>query len=199
MDNFKILENDDLGALASPFRRQLLDELRETPASASHIARRHDMSRQRVGYHMRELVKAGYLEVVEERQQRGLKEQLYRVRSFAYVHATVHATESIDDDRHQQDRFAWATLLNLMAKGLWDLIKIRRLADARRQRVATLAMETRLRFRNPSERKAFTEELIQAVNAVSEKYQVPDEEDGRDFRLLVGAYPHLDERRQLNG
>jgi DNA-binding transcriptional ArsR family regulator len=185
MEAFKVLEQQDLGALASPFRQQLLEELKEEPASASHIARRHDMSRQRVGYHMRELVKAGYLEIASERQQRGLKEQLYRVRSFVYVHAGMSEREG----RSLQDRFSWATLLNQLAAALGDLVSIRRLADAQDKRVATLGLESEIRFASPAERRAFSEELILAVENLVEKYHSEDAVEGRSFNLLLGAWP----------
>ncbi len=58
MDTFKILERQELGAMASPFRQQLLHAL-TTPGSAIGLARRFEMSRQRIGYHMRELERAG--------------------------------------------------------------------------------------------------------------------------------------------
>lgn len=185
MNDYRLLEDQDLGALASPFRRQLLQELKGEPDSAANIARRHDMSRQRVGYHMRELVKAGFLEIVEERQQRGLKEQLYRVRSFAYVHTNRPTAAS-----KVQDRFSWVSLFNLLARGLWELVRVRKLADQQDKRVATLAMEVDIRFTSPEQRKAFTQALISAVEDLTDKYATADK-NGRDFKLILGAYPSV--------
>ena len=182
METFRILEDQDLAALSSPFRRQLLDELRDGPDSASNIARRHDMSRQRVGYHMRELVKAGYLEPAGEKQQRGLKEQFYRVRSFAYV----HANRAVLSQKAAEDRFSWLSLLNLLARSLWELISLRRLADAQEKQIATLGIEAEVRFASPADRKAFTEALMASVDSLVSEYQA---EEGRSFRLLVGACP----------
>ena len=84
MQDFRILENDDLNAMATPFRQQLLEQLKE-PASASGLARRFDMSRQRIGYHMRALEDAGCIEAAGERQARGLTEKLFRARPLAFV------------------------------------------------------------------------------------------------------------------
>ncbi len=186
MNDYRILEDQDLGALASPFRRQLLQDLKDEPDSAANIARRHDMSRQRVGYHMRELAKAGFLEIVEERQQRGLKEQLYRVRSFAYVHTNRPTAAT-----RVQDRFSWVSLFNLLAKGVWELIRIRRLADEQDKRVATLAMEVDINFSTPADRKAFTEALISSVDQLAEQYGAP-KDTGRAFKLILGAYPSIE-------
>ena len=192
MNRFKMLDSGDLAALASPFRRQLLEELSDRADSAASIARRHDMSRQRVGYHMRELVKAGLLEVVEERAQRGLKEQLYRTRPLAFVHGPERLPP-----RDVHDRYSWAALVNLLARALWDLVRVRRAADAAKKRVATLAIETEVRFANPSDRAAFTEALAKSVASLVDAYQAPDA-SGRSFRLVVGAYPAIEEGRSTD-
>ena len=184
MLKYKFLENDDLGALASPFRRQILQELEEGPESATTIARRHDMSRQRVGYHMRDLEKAGYIHVVEERQHRGL-ERLYGVRPVAYVKGHSVSTQPI------QDRFSWASLVNSLAQSLWELITLRRLADEDNKRLATLGMEGRIRFENPRSRKAFTAELIAEIERLIDKYDSSEAARGRDFKLIVGSFPLL--------
>lgn len=186
MLQYKLLDNDDLGALASPFRRQILEELSDGPDSAANIARRHDMSRQRVGYHMRDLEKAGYIQVVEERQQRGLKERLYGVRPVAYVRGQPASAEPI------QDRFSWASLINSLAQSLWELVTLRRLADASNKRLATLGVEGRIRFKTPQERKAFTEELVKEIDRLVRKYDSAEAEKGRDFKLLVASFPVLD-------
>ncbi len=185
MFEYKFLENDDLGALASPFRRQILEELSDGPDSAANIARRHDMSRQRVGYHMRDLEKAGYIHVVEERQQRGLKERLYGVRPVAYVQGQVAAEPPV------QDRFSWASLVNSLAQSLWELVTLRRLADASNKQLATLSINGRIRFESPRTRKAFTEELISEIDRLIEKYDAPEAGNGRDFKLIAASFPVL--------
>ncbi len=190
MNAYKILENEDLGALSSPFRRQLLEELRDKPDSAVNIARRHDMSRQRVGYHMRDLEKAGFIEVAGERQQRGLKERLYRAKSVAYVNGAPEAGASI------QDRFSWASLANGFAQGLWQLVTLRRRADAAGKKLATLGIEANIHLRSAQSRKAFTTELIQEIERLVEKYDEPAAKSARPFTLLVGAYPSLQETKQ---
>jgi len=180
---FQILDSDTVSAMASRFRQDLLEALTE-PDSAANLARRFDMSRQRIGYHMRELEKAGCIELAGERQQRGLTEKLFRVRPLAYVFGP-----DLPRARADEDRFSWATLLNLIAGALWDLVRLRRGADAAGKRLATLAIETELRFPGPGARRAFTEDLVSAIDTVVARHHQPDAEDGRDFRLVLGAYP----------
>lgn len=184
MEAFKILEKQELGALASPFRRELLDALAE-PDSAANLARRFDMSRQRVGYHMRELEKAGCIELADQRQQRGLTERLYRARPMAYVRGPDARKRGAD----RQDQFSWATLVNLAATALGDLVNLRERADRQGKRLATLAIEADISFASPSARKAFTEELMDAIETVVRKHHRPEAKGARRFCLFLGAYP----------
>jgi DNA-binding transcriptional ArsR family regulator len=183
MDTFKILEPQELGAMASPFRQQLLESL-ATPDSASGLARRYEMSRQRIGYHMRDLERAGCIEITGERQHRGLKEKLYRTRPMVYAFAPPS-----DEQRQRQDQFSWAALVDLVARTLWDLMSLRRKADAQGKRLATLAIEADLYFETPAQRKAFTESLIDAVEDVVRDHEQPKSETARAFRLVIGAFP----------
>ena len=190
MNDFKVLNQEELVALASPFRHELLAALEE-PASAVNLARRFDMSRQRIGYHMRELEKAGCIEKTEERQQRGLTERLYRVKPLAYVFAPARTVPP--DDR--QDRFSWATLVNAVAQSLSDLVGLRRRADEQGKRLATLALEADIHFASPSSRREFTEKLIKTVETLARKYDEPEAKGARCHHLLIGAYPTPEHRK----
>jgi DNA-binding transcriptional ArsR family regulator len=68
----------------SPMRRQLLDRLR-TPASATQLATEMTVARQRINYHLRELERAGFIELVEERQRRGCVERILAARAQTFV------------------------------------------------------------------------------------------------------------------
>ena len=158
-------------------RRKLIDALRE-PDSAANLARRFDMSRQRIGYHMRELEKAGCIEVTGERPQRGLTERLYQVRPMAFVDGDAAA-----EPPKRRDRYSWRALVDLLAQSLCKR------ADAAGKRLATLALATDVRFDDPAGRKAFTEDLLDAVEAVVARHHRPGGK--RSFRVALGAYPTL--------
>src|SRR5437764_14580342 len=64
----------------SPFRLRLLTGLQE-PESASGLARRLGLPRQQVNYHLRELERAGFIEMAESRQRRGCTERIMRLTS----------------------------------------------------------------------------------------------------------------------
>lgn len=186
--NYELLDPASLTAMSSPIRQQLLEALGE-PNSAAELARRYDMSRQRIGYHMRDLEKAGCIGVVGERQQRGLKEKLYQVTPRVYAQAPDA------DLAADQDRFSFARLLNVLGTAIKTLTVIRRQADAAGKRVATLALDAELHFESPAQRKAFTEDLLDAVEAVLRKHERPRSRKTRAFRLLLGAYPAASEAK----
>jgi DNA-binding transcriptional ArsR family regulator len=189
MNGYRILERDDVRALASPLRQELLETL-STPKSAVAVAREYGMSRQRIGYHMRALQEADLIEPVEERSVRGVTEKLYRTRPMAFVLSPGH----IDEGERLRDRFSWATLTNLVARALWDLVTLRRRADASGKRLATLAMEAELHFETPAQRKAFTEDLIGAFEHVVRDHERTESETSRAFQLVLGAYPRNESR-----
>jgi DNA-binding transcriptional ArsR family regulator len=188
MNDFKILEREDLRVVSSPFRQEILEAL-STRSSAVELARRYDMSRQRIGYHMRALQRAGLIEEAGERPVRGLTEKLYRARPMAWVLSPAERGPS----ERLKDRFSWATLTNLAARTLWDLVRLRRKADVVGKRLATLALEAELHFDTPAERKAFTGELLDAVERVVRKHERPRSDTSRAFRLVLGAYPKTNE------
>ncbi len=194
---WKILARNELTIIASPIRRQLLDALSE-PTSASGLARRLGTSRQRVGYHMRALEQAGFLELVEERQQRGCTEQLYRAKRINYVLELDGVTSNRDADkafRQTRDRFSWATLMGIAARMLRDLTFLRDRADKRGKNLPTLGIDTAVTFASPASRKHFTTELTAAVEHLVRKYHSENFADGRRYRLVLGAYPYPGETK----
>ena len=138
------------------------------------------MSRQKISAEGR----AGAIAVCSERQQRGLTEKLYQTRPIAYVHAPPSK-----DRLRRQDRFSWAALVSLVGRTLADLVRLRRAADADGKRLATLGLEAELHFNSPTDRKAFTEDLLDAVETVLKRHEQPRSARTRTFRVILGAFP----------
>ena len=126
------LSNADCG----PLRRRALEGLRE-PASA--MAGRLGESRQSVNCHVRELERAGLVELVEERRRRGCTERVMRARARVVV-VDPDVVGDLDAVAETQD------------VGLERPADIERFADELAERVAELAAEfgsgeSRRRFR----------------------------------------------------
>ena len=184
MDNVTMLNPRTVCAVGSPFRQELL-ALLATPDSAAGVARRLGMSRQRVGYHMRELEQAGCIAAAGERPARGLKEKLFRAVPMAWA----HRPEGSEPPASLGDRYSWANLVTIATHMLADLVRLRRRADAAGKRLATLALTAELRFESAAERRAFSEELLSVVEPLLRRYDKPRAAGSRSFRLVIGAYP----------
>jgi len=64
-----------------------------------------------------------------------------------------------------------------------------RRATATGKRLATLSIDTEVRFRSPTERAAFTHELSECVARLVSKYHDESAPGGRAHRLVIVAHP----------
>jgi hypothetical protein len=65
---------------------------------------------------------------------------------------------------------------------------VRRAKEAGK-RLATLAVDTEVRFRSPTDRAAFSNELTEAITKLVSKYHDETAPGGRAHRLVVVAHP----------
>jgi DNA-binding transcriptional ArsR family regulator len=167
----------------SPLRRRLLAELRE-PASAAVLAGRLGQSRQRLNYHVRELEKAGLVELVELRPRRGCVERVVRATARAVM---VDPDASGDLRTATQDRFAADALLAVAARTISDVAAMRARADAKGRRLVTFAVEAEVGFARPADIQRFAERLGQQVAELVAAF-----DSGRPehrYRLVAGGHP----------
>ncbi|TCO47104.1 helix-turn-helix protein [Kribbella antiqua] len=166
----------------SPIRRQLLDLLRE-PSSATQLAAALELPRQRVNYHLRELEKAGLIELVEERRRRGFTERILRASAATLVvdpGVMGRAFASI------QDQYAAEHLVEVAAGTVRDVARMQSKADAEGKRLLTFTIEAEVRFASPGDVHDFTDALTGAVRRTVEEF---DSEGGRPYRLIAGGHP----------
>ena len=167
----------------SPLRRRLLAELRE-PASAVGLAGRLGESRQRVNYHVRELEKAGLVELVELRRRRGCTERVVRATARAVM---VDPDLTGDLEHVTQDRFAADALLAMAARTVSDVVTMRERADAHGRRLVTFAIEADLGFDRPADIERFADDLTRHVTDLVAAYDTGRPE--HRYRLVVGTHP----------
>jgi len=176
--------------LLDPLRLRLLERLRQ-PDSASGLARRLRLPRQKVNYHLRELEKAKLVELVEERRKGNCIERVVRATAVSYV-IDPGALGALSADASQvRDRFSYAYLVAVAARAIRELAALRPGAEKAGKKLATLTLETELRFASAKSRNAFAEELASAVADLTAKYHDEESPGGRRFRFFVGAYPTL--------
>ena len=80
-------------------------------------------------------------------------------------------------------------LIALGARLVREVGDLVRRATESRKRLATLAVDTEVRFRSPTDRAAFTDELTQTIAKLVSKYHDESAPGGRAHRLVVVAHP----------
>jgi DNA-binding transcriptional ArsR family regulator len=171
-----------------PIRSRLLSEM-AAPASATTLATRVGLTRQKVNYHLKALETHGLVRLAEERMWGGLTERLLVATAASYVVSpSALGPIAIDPDR-KVDRFAASYLIALGARIVHEVGDLVRRATEAHKRLATLAVDTEIRFRSPTDRAAFTSELTAAIATLVSKYHDAATPGGRAHRLVVMAHP----------
>ncbi len=178
--------------LLDPARLSLLKRLDE-PASAAGLARKLGLPRQRVNYHLRELEKAGLVELVEERRKGNCVERVVRAaaRSFLISPEVLGALGA--DPTTVRDRVSASYLVAVAARAIRDLGRLIPRAEAAGKRLSTLALETEVRFANGEKRNAFAEELASTLAALTARYHDATAPGGRTFRFFAGGHPVIED------
>lgn len=187
--------------LYHPLRLRVLAELLQ-PDSATGVARRMNLPRQTVNYHVRELARARLLRRAGRRRRRHLFEQCYVATARGYLLSPELLGKLAADPSHVADTQSARYLLGLASKVQTELARSAELAAAAGKRLTTLSINSELRFTSPEQRAAFIEELKRAIVDVAAKHSSPyaklegSPSDGRPFRLVVGCYPIPPEKQE---
>ena len=177
-------------AALDPVRSRVLAALVE-PGSATTVARALGLPRQKVNYHLRALETQGLVTMVEVRARRGLTERMLQATAASYVvspAALGEAASTLD----RTDRLSSRYLIALAARMVREVATLSRRAEAAGQPLATLAIDTEIRFASANDRAAFTRDLAEAVTALAARYHDESAAGGRWHRLVVAAHPSLE-------
>jgi DNA-binding transcriptional ArsR family regulator len=186
MHDVEVIDDPAAAAVAlEPVRARLLAQLSE-PASAATVAARVGVPRQKVNYHLRTLEAHGLVRPAGERRWGGLTERLLVATAASYVVSPAALGEVASDPGRASDRLSARYLIALAARLVREVAGLARRAEAKGERLATLALDSEIRFRSPAERAAFADDLTAAVSALVARYH---DESGRPHRLVVAAHP----------
>ena len=169
-----------------PVRARLLSEL-TTPGSASTLAAAVGLTRQKVNYHLHALEKHGLVELVEERPKGGFVERVVQATAQSYV----IAPSVVPDPSRQPDQRSARWLLAIAGRLVSELGQLMTRAADAGQPLATLGLDSRIRFASAKERAAFALELSEAVNDLVAKYHSETAPGGREHRFLVALHPTI--------
>ncbi len=175
-------------AMLDDTRLAILRRLRE-PASAATVAAHLGAPRQRIGYHVRELERAGLVVPVQERAHGGLVERVLQATAASYVVAPQALGPVGADPGAVADRFSSAYQLAVASRIIRDLADLRDRAERANKTVPTLTLDTRVRVANAEAQHAFATELANAIARVVEKFHDDVSPRGRVFACAVTVHP----------
>ena len=171
-----------------PMRSRLLSEL-AVPASAATLATRVGLARQKVNYHLRALEAHGLVRLADERRWGGLTERLLVATASSYVVSPGALGPIAADPNREIDKLSASYLIALGARVVREVADLVRRAKQADKRLATLAVDTEVRFRSATDRAAFSNELTAAITTLVSKYHDESAPGGRPHRLVVVAHP----------
>lgn len=173
-----------------PVRVRLLAELAE-PGSASSLAAKVGLPRQKVNYHLRMLEQHGLVELAEERRKGNMTERVMRATAASYVISPVALAAVQPDPERSPDRLSARWLLAVAARLVRDVGNLITGASKAGKRVATFALDGEVRFASAADRAAFAEELATAVTGLVAKYHDESAVGGRAHRVVVAVHPSI--------
>lgn len=189
MLDLDILDTPAAAALAlDPIKARLLAELC-VPSSAATLAGRIGLTRQKVNYHLKALEEQKLVVQAEARQWGGITERLMVATARSYVVSPAALGPVGADPAINGDRLSASYLIALAARIVREVGALWRGARASDKRVATLSIDTTIRFASPTARAAFTDDLTAAVATLAARYHDDNAPGGRSHRLVVAAYP----------
>ena len=193
MLDVEVIEAPEAAAAAlDPVRSRILAALAK-PGSATTVARALGLPRQKINYHLRALEAQGLVTMVSVRARRGLTERLLQATAASYVisPAVLGAAASTPD---RTDRLSGRYLIALGARMVREVAALARGAEAAGRPLATLAIDTEIRFASAADRAAFTRDLADAVTGLAARYHDEAADGGRWHRLVVAAHPSVERR-----
>lgn len=186
--DIQVIEDPAAATVAlEPMRNRLLSEL-ATPASAATLAARVGLARQKVNYHLNALEAHGLVRLAQKRKWGGLTERLLVATAASYV-VSPGALGPAADPSREIDRLSASYLIALGARVVREVGALVHRAKDTGKRLATLAVETEVRFRSATDRAAFSNELTEAIAKLVSKYHDESAPGGRVHRLVVVTHP----------
>ncbi|GAY10294.1 helix-turn-helix domain-containing protein [Pseudonocardia sp. N23] len=171
-----------------PVRARLLAELTE-PGSATTLAAKVGLTRQKVNYHLRALEQHGLVELVEERRRGNMTERVLRATAASYVISPTTLPALAPDPGREPDRLSARWLLAVAARVVREVGALLSGAATEGKPVATFAVDGEVRFASPAARAAFAAELTEAVTTLVARYHDDSTPTGRTHRVVLAVHP----------
>lgn len=175
-------------AALDPIKARILAELAK-PASAAALASRVGLARQKINYHLKALEEQKLVTVAEERQWGGITERLMVATAASYVVSPSALGPIAAEPGRTVDQMSASYMIALGARVVREVGDLWRRARQAGKRLATLSIDTEIRFRSAADRAEFTRELGEAISALAARYHDEAAPGGRLHRLVLVAHP----------
>jgi DNA-binding transcriptional ArsR family regulator len=174
-----------------PIRTRILHELAE-PGSATQLAGKVGLPRQKVNYHLKALERHGLVELVAERRKGNVTERVFQATAASYLISPQALAAVAPDPQRFTDHFSAFWLLALAGRMVQETGKLIAGAAAARQALPTFAIDGEITFRSAADRAAFAADLGVAVTQLVDRYHDGGTSPrGRRHRLVVALHPAL--------
>jgi DNA-binding transcriptional ArsR family regulator len=191
VDDVRVIADPDAAGVAlDEVRARMLAELRE-PRSATQLAARLGLPRQRANYHLRELERRGLVRFVSERRKRNMNERLYEAAAASFVISPAALAAVAPDPSTSPDRLSAGWLVALGSRLVAEVGELLARSQRTGRPVATLGVDADLTFATAADRAGFSAELTEAIDALIAKYHASSTW-GRAHRLVVALHPRPD-------
>lgn len=189
MFDVEVIEDPAAAAVAlEPVRSRLLSELSE-PASAATLAVRLKIARQKVNYHLRTLEEHRLVRVAKKRKWGGLTERLLVATAASYIVSPGAMGPAAADPDRKADHLSASYLIALAARIVREVGALMRRSQEIDKRLATLSVDTVIRFKSAADRAAFSNDLTDEIAKLAARYHDESAPGGRAHRVVVVAYP----------
>ena len=188
MHDVAVIEDATAAAVSlDPIRARMLAELAE-PHTATSLAKRLGLPRQKVNYHVKALERHGLVELVEERRNGNMTERVMQAAAAAYVISPAALAAVAPDPERSPDRLSAQWLLALAARLVRESGTLISGAARAGKPLPTFGLDAEVRFARPADRAAFIAELTDAVAALVSKHHA---QTGRPHRVVVAVHPSI--------
>jgi DNA-binding transcriptional ArsR family regulator len=186
MEDVAVIEDPAAAEVSlDPIRSRLLAEL-AVPGSATMLATKIGLPRQKVNYHLRTLEHHGLVHLVEERRKGNVTERMMQATAASYVISPNAMAAVAPDPARSPDRLSARWLLAVAARLVRDVGSLITGSTKANKRLATFALDGEITFATPADRAAFAEDLAVAVTQLVGRYNAPE---GRKHRIVVAVHP----------
>lgn len=185
---------DRATTLMHPLRHRLL-RMAGQPLSASEMADRLGLPRQRVNYHVHQLADAGFLRRAGTRRKRNLIEQLYVASASGYLLAPGVLGPAAADAAAVPESSGASHLLAVSARTQAEVARAATESTERGLELPALTISAAVRFEGPTQRAAFVDALSAAIADVVREHSSPDRAPdgsagpGRRHRVVAFCHP----------